>query len=79
MEIVNLPNFGYIYKSAIEFDSLNNFFFGEVVDINYDVILFNSNYRYFKEAWSSQFCRHYQNCNNVDLNSLNRLDKNEKY
>ena len=27
---------------------------------NYDVITFNSNYFYFKETWSSQFCWHFK-------------------
>ena len=38
-------------------------FVADVMDINYDVIIFISKYFFFKKVWGSHFCWHHQNFN----------------
>ena len=38
-------------------------FLGDVVDINYDVLVIISKSCYFKKGWGSHFCWHHQNYN----------------
>ena len=56
IEMLDLPYFGHITTSTIQFESRNKNFFSGVTDKNYDIITFISNYLYFKKAWSSQIC-----------------------
>ena len=39
--------------------------FGDVINRNYDVIIFFSKYLYFTKAWCSHFCWHHQNSNHI--------------
>ena len=39
------------------------------MDRNYGAKTFILKYLYFNEAWSSEFCWHYQNLNHADKNT----------
>ena len=54
-EMLELPNFGHMSTSTIQFESHEKNFW-DAVDTNYDVITFISKYIYFKKAQSSDFC-----------------------
>ena len=54
--MLELPNFGHITISAIQFESHDKILVGDVKDINYDFITFTSKYLYFKKTYSSHFC-----------------------
>ena len=55
----------HMTTTTIYFKSSNKFF-GDVMNIHYDVITFVSEYSYFKEGWSSQFCWRHQEWENAD-------------
>ena len=62
IEMLELPNFRHMTTSTIYFESRDNFF-GNVIDINYDVITFISKYLCVKMAWGNHFCWHHRNFN----------------
>ena len=56
IEMLQLPNFGHMTTSTIQFESRDENFVGDVMDRNYDVITFISKSLYFNKAWGSHFC-----------------------
>ena len=48
--MLELPNFGEMTISTIQFELRDKIFVGDVMDRNYDVINFLSKYLYFKKA-----------------------------
>ena len=51
IEMLELPNFGHMNTSTIQFESHDKIF-QNAVDTNYDVVTFISKYIYFKKAQS---------------------------
>ena len=75
-EMLEIPNFGHMTTSTIEFESRNKIFVVDGMGRKYDVIKFQ-NTVILKKVWSSQFCWHHQSCNDIYQNNLktNRLIK----
>ena len=65
IEILELPNFGHMTISAIQFESHNNFI---LVRSWIKIMMLKTffNMHFLKKAWSRQFCWYYQNCYHVD-------------
>ena len=47
VQTLELPNFGHMTTSIIEFESFDKNFVGDVIDRIYDIISFTSKYLYF--------------------------------
>ena len=47
VQTLELPNFGHMTTSIIEFESFDKNFVGDVIDRIYDIIYFTSKYLYF--------------------------------
>ena len=50
IEMLQLPNFGHMTTSSIQYESRDENFVGDVMDRNYDAITFISKYRCFKKV-----------------------------
>ena len=68
-EMLEIPNFGHMTTSTIEFESRNKIFAVDDMDRNYDVITFQNTF-ILEKVWSSQFCWHHQSWNHIYQNNL---------